>query len=81
MDKLKPCIFLLLVVSSAPSYAYIGPGMAGGAIAAIIGVVVSVFLLLFGILYYPIKRSLRNRRSKRKDYNENEDSTKDLEPD
>ena len=33
-------------------FAYIGPGMCGGIIAAIFGIVAAFFLGLWGILYY-----------------------------
>ena len=49
-----------------PSYAYVGPGMGGGAIAAIIGFFAAILLGLWGILYYPIKRALKNRKDKKK---------------
>ena len=45
-----------------PAFAYIGPGMSGGVIAAIIGFFVAIFLGLWGILYYPIKRALKRRK-------------------
>ena len=48
------------------SFAYIGPGMAGGVIAAIFGIIAAFLLGLWGILYYPIKRALKNRKSKKK---------------
>jgi hypothetical protein len=54
-------ITLLLIISS-PASAYIGPGMGGGVIAAVLGVVGAILLALFGILYYPIKRMLKNRK-------------------
>ena len=41
---------------------YIGPGMGGGIIAAIFGIIAAFFLGLFGILYYPIKRRLKNKK-------------------
>lgn len=47
------------------AYAYIGPGMSGGVIAAIIGFFAAIFLGLWGILYYPIKRALKNRKNKK----------------
>ncbi len=53
-----------------PSYAYIGPGMGGGAIAAVIGFFAAILLGLWGILYYPIKRALKTRRDKKKISNE-----------
>lgn len=46
----------------APLFAYIGPGMAGGVIAAIFGIIAAFLLGLWGILYYPIKRALKNKK-------------------
>ena len=59
----KSILFLFLL--SFPSYAYIGPGMGGGVIAVIIGFFAAVLLGLWGILYYPIKRALKNRKDKK----------------
>jgi len=55
--------FFLLI--SLPSYGYIGPGMSGGVIAAIIGLFAAILLALWGILYYPIKRALKNRKDRK----------------
>ena len=44
--------------------AYIGPGVGAGAIAAVLGVIGSIFLAIVGVLYYPIKRLLKGRKSK-----------------
>lgn len=63
MNKLV--FFISLFLISLPSYAYIGPGMGGGAIAAIVGFFAAVFLALWGIIYYPIKRALKNRKDKK----------------
>ncbi len=60
MNKINLIIALLII--SSPAFAYIGPGMGGGVIAAVLGVIGAVLLALFGILYYPIKRMLKNRR-------------------
>ena len=54
-------IIVLLSISFSAS-AYIGPGMGGGVIAAVLGVIGAILLALFGILYYPIKRMLKNRK-------------------
>jgi|TARA_A100001015_G_scaffold254759_1_gene295799 O-antigen/teichoic acid export membrane protein len=48
-----------------PSYAYLGPGLGGGAIAAVIGFFAAIFLALWGILYYPIKRAFKNKKEKK----------------
>ena len=61
----KSILFISLFLISLPSYGYIGPGMGGGVITAIIGFFAAVFLALWGILYYPIKRALKNRKEKK----------------
>lgn len=55
-------IFILLI--SSPSFAYLGPGVGAGAVAATIGVVVAIFAALFGLIWFPIKRLLKNKRKK-----------------
>ena len=51
-------LLIFFIFSSANSlFAYIGPGMGGGVIAAIFGLIAAFFLGLWGILYYPIKRA------------------------
>ena len=57
--KLLLTLFFMLPCCA---FAYIGPGMGGGFIAAVLGVVGAILLALFGILYYPIKRMLKNRK-------------------
>ena len=61
----KIFLFLFLVLFPLPSYAYIGPGMGGGIIAITVGFFAAIFLALWGILYYPIKRALKNRKNKK----------------
>ena len=63
MDRL---LFLFIYLISLPIYAYIGPGMSGGLIAAVIGFFAAIFLGIWGILYYPIKRALKKRKDKKK---------------
>ena len=55
-------LIIVLLSISSPVVAYIGPGMGGGVIAGVLGVIGAVLLALFGILYYPIKRMLKNRK-------------------
>ena len=58
-------IFISIIFSNlSPLFAYIGPGMGGGVIAAIFGIIAAFFLGLWGILYYPIKRALKNKKKK-----------------
>ena len=63
MNRLFLTISLFLI--SLPSYAYLGPGMGGGVITAIICFFAAILLGLWGILYYPIKRALKNRKDKK----------------
>ena len=61
----KSILFISLLLISLHSYAYIGPGMGGGVMAAIIGFFVAILLGLWGILYYPIKSALKNRKDRK----------------
>ena len=74
MNKL--IIFISILLISLPSYAYIGPGMVGGVIAAIVGFFAAILLGLWGILYYPIKRALKNRKDKKRSLKESENESK-----
>ena len=58
----KTNLIIVLFSISSPIFAYIGPGMGGGVIAAVLGVLGAILLALFGFLYYPIKRMLKNRK-------------------
>ena len=62
---IKILIFLFVFLNVSPCLAYIGPGMGGGVIAAIFGIIAAFFLGLWGILYYPIKRALKNKNKKK----------------
>ena len=64
MKKLNLIVILMLFSNNV--FAYIGPGMGGGFIAAVLGVIGAIFLIFFGILYYPIKRMLKDKKKKRK---------------
>ena len=54
-------IILSMLVISTPVFSYIGPGMGGGLIAAVLGVVGAIILMIFGILYYPIKKMFKKQ--------------------
>ena len=58
--------FALLILASllvpSPAFAYIGPGVAAGAIASALGVLGSIVLGIFAVIYYPIKRVLKRRK-------------------
>ncbi len=54
------CVFVL---APGLAQAYIGPGLGAGAIAAALGVIGSLFLAVFAVVYYPIKRMRKKRRA------------------
>lgn len=56
-------VFLTAMRSDA-LLAYVGPGLGAGVIAFLGGIVFSLFLTLFAVIYYPIKRLLRTYREK-----------------
>jgi hypothetical protein len=45
--------------------AYIGPGMAAGAVASILGILAGIGMVLVGIVWYPIKALLRKLRKRK----------------
>lgn len=47
--------------------AYIGPGMGGGFIAAVVGILISIFLALFAILWYPFKKLIEKFKKKKEE--------------
>ena len=55
-----------IIITDFFLFAYIGPGLGGGAIAAVFGFFAALILGLWGILYYPIKRAIKNKKSSRK---------------
>lgn len=47
-------VLFLLIVPQA--HAYVGPGLGLGALAVILGIVVSILIALIAIVWYPLKR-------------------------
>jgi len=60
----KIIIIFLLSFFSLPTYAYLGPGMGLGIIAATLGIIIAIIAAIFGIIWFPIKRLLKNRNKK-----------------
>ena len=66
MFKLISSSIIFCLISTS-SFAYLGPGVGGGLIAATIGVIVAIFAALFGLIWFPVKRLLKKKkREKRK---------------
>ena len=58
-------VTIILLFLTSPSYAYLGPGVGGGMIAATIGVIIAIVAAIFGLIWFPIKRLLKKIRHKK----------------
>ena len=56
-------ILFFLIITHA--YAYVGPGIGGGILAATIGVIVAILAAFFGLVWFPIKNFLKRRKEKK----------------
>jgi membrane associated rhomboid family serine protease len=63
--KINTFLILFIFIIAFPANAYIGPGLGVGAIGAIFGFIVSIFIALFAILWYPIKRIVKRKRKEK----------------
>ena len=57
--RLKSFAVLFLVCLATPAYAYIGPGLGAGTIGVILGILASIILGIFAVVWYPLKRLLK----------------------
>ena len=61
-NKLFALSVLSFLVAPGTAYAYVGPGLGAGTVAVVLGVLGSIGLWLFALLWYPFKRWLAARR-------------------
>ena len=60
-------IFLApLLFAALPAHAYIGPGAGAGTIAVVLGILASIVMAFFAILWYPLKRLVKKRKAAKK---------------
>ena len=65
-------IFILMIIQNCFTsnvYAYIGPGVGGGTILAILGFLVAIIVGIFGLIWFPIKRLLKKNKKKKQKNN------------
>ncbi len=60
-------VFLAATLLSVSAHAYVGPGLGAGLLATVLGILGSIFLLIVGVIYYPIKRFLKQKRKAKKE--------------
>ena len=51
---------ILATIDSA--HAYVGPGLGLGTLGVVVGIIGSVLLAIFAVVWYPLKRVLKKRR-------------------
>jgi hypothetical protein len=56
---------IVLPAISAPAFAYIGPGIGAGVVSIVLGFGASIFLAIFAVIWYPLKRLFRRRKKMR----------------
>ena len=69
---IKKIIYLILIFLffSLEAKAYIGPGISGGFLLLIIGFLLTIFIALFAIIYYPIKNLMAKLKKTKKKTND-----------
>lgn len=61
--QLGIALLMPLTLFAMPAHAYIGPGAGAGTIAVVLGILASIVMAFFAILWYPIKRFIKKRKS------------------
>lgn len=64
--QLKIFLLLPLLFAALPAHAYIGPGAGAGTIAVVLGILASIVMAFFAILWYPVKRLVKKRKAAKK---------------
>jgi len=54
-----------MFLSASSVLDYIGPGLDGGVIAAVLGILLSMALALFAIIWYPVKKVIQKLKKKK----------------
>tara|TARA_B100001057_G_C22374431_1_gene765939 strand:+ start:409 stop:621 length:213 start_codon:yes stop_codon:yes gene_type:complete len=63
MYRLTVTVIFLIFLNN-PSYAYLGPGVGVSAIIATIGIIVAIFVALFGLIWFPLKKLFKKKNNK-----------------
>ena len=58
------CILTVLIFPQIAN-AYVGPGLGAGTIGVILGIIGSIFIAIFAIVWYPLKRLLKKNKQKK----------------
>jgi hypothetical protein len=58
-------IFIIVFLMPKAGVAYVGPGLGLGPVGVILGLIAAVFMALFAVIWYPIKRLVKKKRNPR----------------
>ena len=56
-------VVMLLTLMAPLAHAYIGPGMGLGVIFSTLGILFGIGLLIFALIWFPIKRKIKSLRA------------------
>lgn len=59
MQLIISLLFGFFILSPTNAMAYVGPGLGVGTISVVLGVLGSIFIALFAVIWYPFKRFLK----------------------
>jgi len=57
-----PLVIVLVLMAPDQADAYVGPGLGAGTIGVILGIIGSLFIALFAIIWYPLKRLFKKKK-------------------
>ena len=60
--SLAIAVLMLVIFVQQPAMAYVGPGTGIAALGALLAIIVGVVAALFGFLWYPMKRMIKQRK-------------------
>lgn len=61
----KIFLICMLLITAPAAFAYIGPGAGISLVGSILGILAAIFLGLFAVLAWPIRRFLKRRKAAR----------------
>ena len=68
-------VAIAVVAPIENAQAYVGPGLGLGTLAVVVGVIGSVLLAVFAIVWYPLKRMLTKRKPRTKTKTQQNDTS------
>ena len=64
MKKIFISLIILLIFPTT-SFAYLGPGIGIGILAATLGIIIAILAAIFGMIWFPVKKLLKKKKRKK----------------